>query len=77
MSQVLTVSWARWMLSRCRTLKESRYPAAWLLRQIADDILPDGPDRIAPLAVKGRQVNYRRLTRPRHEARRTTYLGNG
>jgi len=55
-------------------------PHAWtpyLLAQIARDSLPHRPDRIEPRAVKRRPKNYRRLTRPRHEAKKIMYFING
>jgi hypothetical protein len=34
---------------------------------IANDLLPDRPDRSEPRAVKRRPKNFRLLTKPRHE----------
>jgi hypothetical protein len=64
-------------LAACRSLAEYRSATMTLLEQIGADILPDRPNRIEPRAVKRRPKNYRRLTIPRHEARRMPYFING
>lgn len=64
-------------LAMCRTADQRRRLAAHLLKEIARDVVPDRPDRIEPRAVKRRPKNYRRLTRPRHEARQMAYFING
>lgn len=64
-------------LSACRTAAERRSIVTRLLARIARDILPDRPNRIEPRAVKRRPKNYRRLTKPRHEARKMAYFVNG
>lgn len=64
-------------LSACRTAAECRSIVARLLARVARDILPDRPNRIEPRAVKRRSKNYRRLTKPRHEARKMAYFVNG
>jgi len=64
-------------LLQCRTARQGRRILLWLLAQIASHPLPDRPNRIEPRAVKRRPKNYRRLTRPRHEARQMTYFING
>lgn len=57
-------------LTRCTTAAQRRALADRLLELIAADLLPDRPNRIEPRCVKRRPKNYRRLTRPRCEARR-------
>ena len=47
------------------------------IKQIAADILLDRPNRIELRAVKRRPKNYKRLTKPRAEARRLAYFVNG
>lgn len=64
-------------LGQCRTRDHQQVWARYLLAQIARDSLPDRPDRIEPRAVKRRPKNYRRLTRPRHEAKKLMYFING
>jgi hypothetical protein len=54
----------------CRTAAQRAAWAEQLLEWIAADVLPDRPNRVEPRCVKRRPKNYRRLTRPRHEARR-------
>ena len=43
---------------------------ALLLRWIAEDLVPNRPNRLEPRAVKRRPKEYPRLTRPRTEMRR-------
>jgi hypothetical protein len=64
-------------LDLCRTPLQRCQLAQRLLEQIAADPLPDRPHRLEPRAVKRRPKNYRRLTRPRHQARRMAYFING
>jgi len=56
-------------LGRCGTADQRAALAERLLELIAQDGLPDRPNRIEPRCVKRRPKNYRRLTRPRAEAR--------
>ncbi len=64
-------------LALCQTLDEYQDITTLLIKQIAGDILPRRPNRIEPRAVKRRPKNYRRLTRPRAEARLLTYFIDG
>lgn len=64
-------------LAACESAAEYQRVVIMLIEQIADDILPDRPNRIDPRAVKRRPKNYRRLTKPRAEARRIPYFVNG
>jgi hypothetical protein len=61
----------------CRTAEEQNRLALHLLAQIARDVIPHRPDRLEPRAVKRRPKNYRRLTKPRHQARQMAYFING
>lgn len=64
-------------LASCRTAAERRKQVTLLLACIAADLLPARPNRIEPRAVKRRPKNYRRLTRPRAEARKMANFING
>lgn len=64
-------------LAACTTMEDYETITVRLLEQIAGDILPDRPNRIEPRAVKRRPKNYRKLTRPRAEAREMEYFING
>ncbi len=64
-------------LLACRTSRECRALVTTLLARIAADLLPQRPNRIEPRAVKRRPKNYRRLTRPRYDARKIAYFVNG
>jgi len=64
-------------LEVCRSGHQQRSLAKHLLGQIAADVLPHRPNRIEPRAVKRRPKNYRRLTRPRSQARKMSYFING
>jgi len=64
-------------LAACGSAEEYERVTMMLIEQIAGNILPDRPNRIEPRAVKRRPKNYRRLTKPRDEARQMTYFVNG
>ncbi len=44
--------------------------AAYLIKRIVADILPNRPNRVEPRVRKRRPKSYKLLTLPRHEARR-------
>lgn len=64
-------------LSLCRTSGQRAALYDRLLELIAADAVPDRPGRVEPRAVKRRPKNYRRLTRPRREARMMRYFIDG
>jgi hypothetical protein len=64
-------------LETCRSRRQQQALALRLLAQIAADTVPNRPNRVEPRAVKRRPKNYRRLTRPRSEARKMSYFING
>jgi hypothetical protein len=56
-------------MCQARTAKRRKQIWNELLRTLADDLVPERPDRIEPRAVKRRPKPYPRLNKPRHQYR--------
>ena len=63
-------------MCQARTAKRRKQIWNELLRTLADDLVPERPDRIEPRAAKRRPKQYPRLTKPRHKYRDNRHRSN-